>query len=68
MNFQLTKEQEFIRKMVRDFALAEVEPIAAGIDKEHRFPVENVEKMGKLGMMGIPFSKEYGGAGSDNLS
>jgi len=68
VNFQLTKEQEFIRKMVRDFALAEVEPIAAGIDKEHRFPVENVEKMGKLGMMGIPFSKEYGGAGSDNLS
>ena len=68
MNFQLTKEQEFVRKMVRDFALAEVEPIAADIDKEHRFPVENVEKMGKLGMMGIPFSKEYGGAGSDNLS
>ena len=40
MNFQETKEQEFVRKMVRDFAENEVEPIAADIDKEHRFPVE----------------------------
>ena len=45
MNFQLTKEQEFVRKMVREFATTEVEPIAADIDKEHRFPEENVEKM-----------------------
>ncbi|MDO4745300.1 MAG: acyl-CoA dehydrogenase family protein, partial [Bacillota bacterium] len=44
MNFQLTKEQEFVRKMVREFAETEVEPIAADIDKEHRFPVETVEK------------------------
>ena len=47
MNFQLTKEQEFVRKMVREFAETEVEPIAAEIDKEHRFPVETVEKMAK---------------------
>ena len=44
MNFQLTKEQEFVRKMVREFAVNEVEPLAADIDKEHRFPVETVEK------------------------
>lgn len=68
MNFQLTKEQEFVRKMVRDFAETEVEPIAADIDKEHRFPVENVAKMGKLGLMGVPFPKEYGGSGSDHIA
>ncbi len=68
MNFQLSKEQEKVREMVRKFALAEVEPIAADIDKEHRFPVENVAKMGKLGMLGIPFPMEYGGGGSDNIS
>ncbi|MBP5749972.1 MAG: acyl-CoA dehydrogenase family protein, partial [Firmicutes bacterium] len=61
MNFQLSKEQEKVRELVRKFALAEVEPIAADIDKEHRFPKENVEKMAKLGMMGIPFPAEYGG-------
>ena len=68
MNFQETKEQEFVRKMVRDFAETEVEPIAADIDKEHRFPVETVEKMAKLGMMGIPFPTKYGGAGGDEVS
>ncbi|MDY2959366.1 MAG: acyl-CoA dehydrogenase [Hornefia sp.] len=68
MNFQLTKEQEFVRKMVREFAETEVEPIAADIDKEHRFPVETVEKMAKYGMMGIPFPKKYGGAGGDEVS
>ena len=68
MNFQETKEQEFVRKMVRDFAENEVEPIAADIDKEHRFPIETVEKMAKLGMMGIPFPTKYGGAGGDEIS
>lgn len=68
MNFQETKEQEFVRKMVRDFAESEVEPIAADIDKEHRFPTETVAKMGKLGLLGVPFPKEYGGAGSDHVS
>ncbi|MCL1982913.1 MAG: acyl-CoA dehydrogenase [Clostridiales bacterium] len=68
MNFVLTKEQEFVRKMVRDFAKNEVEPIAAEIDRDHRFPVENVAKMSKLGIMGVPFPREYGGAGGDNIS
>ena len=65
MNFQLTKEQEFVRKMVREFATNEVEPLAADIDKEHRFPVETVEKMAKYGMLGVPFPTEYGGAGGN---
>ena len=68
MNFQLTKEQEFVRKMVREFAINEVEPIAAEIDAEHRFPVETVEKMAKYGLLGVPFPKEYGGAGGDQIS
>ena len=68
MNFQLTKEQEFVRKMVREFAVTEVEPLAADIDKEHRFPVETVEKMAKYGLLGVPFPTEYGGAGADHIS
>jgi len=68
MNFQLTKEQEFVRKMVREFAETDVEPIAADIDAEHRFPVENVEKMAKYGLLGIPFPTKYGGAGGDHIS
>ncbi|MDR0357806.1 MAG: acyl-CoA dehydrogenase [Clostridiales Family XIII bacterium] len=68
MDFRLTKEQEFVRKMVREFAVSEVEPIAADIDKEHRFPEENVKKMAHYGLLGIPFPKEWGGAGGDNLS
>ena len=68
MNFQLTREQQLVQQMVREFAVNEVKPIAAEIDETERFPMENVEKMAKLGMMGIPFSKEYGGANGDVLS
>lgn len=68
MNFQLTKEQEFVRKLVREFATNEVEPIAADIDKEHRFPAENVKKMAEYGLLGVPFPKEYGGAGGDHIA
>ena len=68
MNFALTKEQELVRQMVREFAVNEVKPIAAEIDETERFPMENVKKMAELGMMGIPFPKELGGAGGDVLS
>lgn len=68
MNFQLTKEQEFVRKMVREFATNEVEPLAAEIDQEHRFPVETVEKMAEYGLLGVPFPTEYEGAGGDHIS
>ena len=68
MNFQLTREQQLVQQMMREFSINEVKPIAAEIDETERFPMENVEKMAKLGVMGIPFSKEVGGAGGDVLS
>ena len=68
MNFQLTREQQLVQQMIREFAINEVKPIAAEIDETERFPMENVEKMAKLGVMGIPFAKELGGAGGDVLS
>ena len=68
MNFELTKEQLLVQQMVREFAVNEVKPIAAEIDDTEHFPMDNVKKMGKLGMMGIPFPKEVGGAGGDVLS
>ena len=68
MDFHLTREQEMVRKMYREFAENEVKPLAEELDEEERFPMETVEKMAKLGMMGIYFPKEYGGAGGDVLS
>ena len=68
MDFHLTKEQQLVRKMYREFAENEVKPLAAEVDEEERFPMETVEKMAKLGMMGIYFPKQYGGAGGDVLS
>jgi butyryl-CoA dehydrogenase len=63
----LTEEQQMLRDMVRDFAVNEVRPVAAEIDESCRFPIENVEKMGELGLMGIVFPEEYGGAGMDQV-
>lgn len=68
MNFKLTKEQEMVRSVMKDFTEKEVKPIAAEIDVTERFPRENVEKMAKYNMLGIPFPVEYGGAGGDELS
>ena len=68
LDFELSREQEMLRKMFRDFAENEVKPLAGWVDENEAFPEETVKKMAKLGMMGIPFPKEYGGAGADNLS
>jgi butyryl-CoA dehydrogenase len=68
MDFALTKEQEMVRKMVRDFAEAELRPIAAEIDKTCEYPKETVQKMGKLGLMGMTVPKEFGGGGLDSVS
>ncbi|MBE6032039.1 MAG: acyl-CoA dehydrogenase [Clostridiales bacterium] len=68
MDFQLTKEQSFMQKMAREFAVNEVAPIAAEIDITGEFPLENVKKMGRYGLMGIPFPQEWGGAGLDYVS
>ena len=67
MDFHLTREQEMLRKMYRDFAQNEVKPLAEEVDEEERFPVETVEKLGKLGMLGIYFPTKYGGAGGTVL-
>ena len=67
MDFELNKTQELFRQMIREFAEKEVKPLAAEIDEEERFPAETVEKMARLGIMGIPVPKQYGGAGGDNI-
>jgi short-chain 2-methylacyl-CoA dehydrogenase len=68
MDFDLTDEQEAIRRLARDFAEGEVRPVAEELDREKRFPYEIVAKLGKLGLMGIPYPEEHGGGGADNLS
>lgn len=68
MNFNLTEEQKMIRKVMNDFSENEVKPIAAEIDETERYPRETVEKMVKADMLGIPFPKEYGGAGGDEIA
>jgi short/branched chain acyl-CoA dehydrogenase len=67
MDFDLSDEQRLLRDTVREFALAEVKPVAEQLDREKRFPYEIVAKLGELGLMGIPFPQEYGGGGGDSL-
>ena len=68
MDFRMTEEQERMQKTVREFAKEYIAPIAAEIDETARFPRETVEKLGKMGLMGLPFPKEWGGAGADYVS
>ena len=68
MNFDLTTEQQDVRRLVRDFAEGEVRPVAEELDRTKSFPYEIVRKLGELGLMGIPYPEEYGGGGADNLS
>ena len=68
MDFTLSKQQQMVQKMYREFAENEVKPLAKKVDAEEYFPEETVEKMGKLGMMGIYFPTSVGGAGGDVLS
>ncbi|MFC4557247.1 acyl-CoA dehydrogenase family protein, partial [Virgibacillus kekensis] len=68
MNFELTKEQAMIKKMVRDFAEDVIKPRAVEIDTEAKFPEDIFSQMGELGLMGIPFPEEYGGSGGDTIS
>jgi butyryl-CoA dehydrogenase len=64
---QLSDEHSMIRKMVREFALKEVAPRAKEIDETGEFPWDTVRKMAELGLMGMPFSEEWGGGGTDTL-
>ncbi len=68
MHFALTEEQKMLKAMVRDFAEKELEPVAAQIDEESRYPAENVKKMAELGLMGVPFPEKYGGSGGGEVS
>lgn len=68
MLFHTTDAHEKLRAEIRAFAEKEVKPQAFLMDKENEFPAEAVRKMGKLGYMGLPYPKEYGGAGQDVLS
>src|SRR5437764_6781148 len=68
MNFDLSDEHRLIQQTVRDFARAEVAPVAADLDRTKEFPYDIVRKLGDLGLMGIPFPEEYGGGGGDSLA
>jgi short-chain 2-methylacyl-CoA dehydrogenase len=68
MLFDLSDDHRLIQETVRDFARNEVAPVAEELDRDKRFPYEIVEKLGDLGLMGIPFPEEYGGAGGDSLA
>jgi short-chain 2-methylacyl-CoA dehydrogenase len=68
LNFDLTKEQQLVRDTVRDFAGSRIAPVAAELDREHRFPYDLVADLADLGLMGMTVPEEYGGAGADALS
>ena len=68
MNFHFTEDEQDILTMLHDFAVKEVAPLAAEIDEEERFPEETWHKLAEMGMMGVPYPEEYGGAGMSYLS
>jgi butyryl-CoA dehydrogenase len=68
MSFKTTEDHEALRTRLREFAETEIKPLAFLMDKENGFPDEAIRKLGELGLMGIPYPKEYGGAGLDILS
>lgn len=68
MLFQTTQKHEELRAKIRAFAEEEIKPIAFLLDQQNEFPEEAIQKLGKLGLMGIPYPQEYGGAGLDVLS
>jgi short/branched chain acyl-CoA dehydrogenase len=68
VDFDLSSEHELIRRTVRDFAEQRVAPLAAELDREHRFPYELVAELAELGLMGVPIPEEWGGSGADTLS
>ena len=65
---ELEPEHEMLRQTCRDFAQQQLKPIAGELDREHRFPAEQIKQMGELGLMGIAIPDEYGGTGMDALA
>lgn len=68
MDFELSKEQQMIKKMVKEFAEKEIKPIAIELDENARFAEAVFKKMGELGLLGLPFPEQYGGSGGDTIS
>ncbi len=68
MDFSLDKKHEMARTLFKEFAENEVKPLAQEVDETEKFPRGTVEKMQKIGFMGIPIPKEYGGQGCDPLT
>ena len=68
LSLYLEDHHEMMRDMVREFAEAEIAPVAAQYDESEDFPWENGAKMSELGLFGIPFDEEHGGAGMDLLA
>ena len=68
MNFHFTEEEQDILDMLKDFCVKEVAPKAAEVDEDERFPEETWHSLGEMGMMGVPFPEEYGGADMSYLT
>jgi len=68
MDFKLTEQQEMIRDMVREFAEAEIKPLAKEVDEKHMFPIETVKKMQEMGLFGLAYPEEYGGSGAGQVA
>ena len=64
MDFNLTRDQEMIRNVVRDFAQEVIVPRATDIDRSGEFPMDIMQKLAEMDLMGLPFPEEYGGAGA----
>lgn len=67
MDFTFPKEYELLRRMIREFAQNEIAPVAEEIDVEEKVPMDVIRKAAKLGLMGVPFPQEYGGAGAGEM-
>ncbi|HET9438999.1 MAG TPA: acyl-CoA dehydrogenase family protein, partial [Longimicrobiales bacterium] len=68
MDLYFNQEHEALRQQVREFAEAEIAPVATQLDAESRFPWENVKKMAEMGLFGVNVPREYGGLGLDYIS
>ena len=63
-----SEQHHQVREMVREFARTSVTPIARDLDRNQEFPWENIKAMGELGLLGVPWPEELGGAGMDQIS
>lgn len=68
MEFTLSREQNMIKELVRDFATKEIKPLAIELDREAKFSEHLFKRIGELGLLGIPFPEKYGGSGADTIS